>query len=50
MKWLTVFDLDGTLGESEQPVSAEMAATLASLLAEIDVAVISGGNWPQFAR
>ncbi|SHJ41101.1 hypothetical protein SAMN02745194_02504 [Roseomonas rosea] len=50
MKWLIVFDLDGTLADSKRPLSPEMAATLAPLLALIDVVVISGGEWPQFAR
>jgi HAD superfamily hydrolase (TIGR01484 family) len=50
MKELIVFDLDGTLAESKQPLSAEMATTLAHLLAVADVAVISGGDWPQFDR
>lgn len=50
MKWLIVFDLDGTLAESKRPLSTEMAALLARLLALADVAVISGGDWPQFYR
>lgn len=50
MKWLIVFDLDGTLAESKRPLSAEMATTLARLPAVVDVAVISGGDWPQFDR
>lgn len=50
MKWLIVFDLDGTLAESKRPLSAEMATTLSRLLAVVDVAVISGGDWPQFDR
>ena len=50
MKWLIVFDLDGTLAESKRPLSAEMGATLARLLSVVDVAVISGGDWPQFDR
>lgn len=50
MKWLIVFDLDGTLAESKRPLSAEMAETLARLLTVVDVAVISGGDWPQFDR
>lgn len=50
MKWLIVFDLDGTLAESKRPLSTEMAAMLAHLLAVVDVAVISGGDWPQFDR
>ncbi|NIJ18312.1 hypothetical protein FHS54_003315 [Sphingobium vermicomposti] len=47
---MIVFDLDGTLAESKRPLSAEMATTLARLLAVVDVAVISGGDWPQFDR
>lgn len=50
MKWLIAFDLDGTLAESKRPLSEEMAATLARLLAVTDVAVISGGDWPQFEK
>lgn len=48
MKKLIVFDLDGTLAESKSPVDAEMAKLLDSLLGIVKVAVISGGNWPQF--
>ena len=48
MKKLIVFDLDGTLAESKSPVDAEMAALLGTLLSIVKVAVISGGNWPQF--
>lgn len=48
MKRLIAFDLDGTLAESKRPLSAEMATTLGRLLAVVDVAVISGGDWPQF--
>src|SRR3546814_3366186 len=44
------FDLDGTLAESKRPLSEDMAATLARLLAVTDVAVISGGDWPQFEK
>jgi HAD superfamily hydrolase (TIGR01484 family) len=50
MKWLIAFDLDGTLAESKRPLSEDMAATLARLLAVTDVAVISGGDWPQFEK
>jgi|TARA_R110000787_G_scaffold180076_1_gene292152 hypothetical protein len=50
MKWLIAFDLDGTLAESKRPLSQEMAATLARLLAVTGVAVISGGDWPQFEK
>jgi len=48
MKKVIVFDLDGTLAESKMPPDAEMAALLHDLLAIIKVAVISGGDWPQF--
>ena len=50
MKQLIAFDLDGTLAESKQPLAAEMAGALAELLAVADVAVISGGDWPQFEK
>ena len=50
MKQLVVFDLDGTLAESKQPLTAEMAGAIADLLGVADVAVISGGNWPQFEK
>lgn len=48
MKKLIVFDLDGTLAESKASLDAEMAALLKSLLGQVKVAVISGGDWPQF--
>jgi HAD superfamily hydrolase (TIGR01484 family) len=48
VKKLIVFDLDGTLAESKMPPDAEMAALLHDLLGIISVAVISGGDWPQF--
>lgn len=48
MKKLIVFDLDGTLAESKSSLDAEMAALLAHLLSVSRVAVISGGDWPQF--
>jgi HAD superfamily hydrolase (TIGR01484 family) len=48
MKRLIVFDLDGTLAESKQTLDDEMALLLARLLAVVQVAVISGGDWPQF--
>ena len=50
MKHLIVFDLDGTLAESKSPLDAEMAALLSTLLGIVKVAVISGGNWPQFEK
>jgi phosphomannomutase len=48
MKKLIVFDLDGTLAESKSSLDAEMSTLLQSLLSVVKVAVISGGNWPQF--
>lgn len=48
MKRLVAFDLDGTLAESKQAIDAEMAALLARLSTKVAVAVISGGDWPQF--
>ncbi len=47
-KQLIVFDLDGTLAESKSAIDSEMAALLTSLLRVAQVAVISGGDWPQF--
>jgi len=48
MKSLVIFDLDGTLAESKAALDAEMATLLARLLEVVEVAVISGGAWPQF--
>jgi HAD superfamily hydrolase (TIGR01484 family) len=48
MKQLIAFDLDGTLAESKQPVDPAMAHLIAKLLDLVRVAVISGGDWPQF--
>ncbi len=50
MKKLVVFDLDGTLAQSKSSLDAEMAALFDKLLGVIKVAVISGGNWPQFQK
>ena len=50
MKRLIAFDLDGTLAASKQPLEPDMADALADLLAVADVAVISGGDWPQFDK
>jgi len=50
VKKLIVFDLDGTLAESKSPLHAEMAALLHALLGATQVAVISGGDWPQFEK
>lgn len=50
MKKLVAFDLDGTLAESKQPLGDDMGEALADLLAAAHVAVISGGDWPQFDK
>jgi phosphomannomutase len=50
MKKLIVFDLDGTLAESKSSLDGEMAALLKDLLGIVKVAVISGGDWPQFEK
>lgn len=50
MKKLIIFDLDGTLAESKSSLDAEMATQLHSLLGAVKVAVISGGDWPQFEK
>jgi phosphomannomutase len=50
VKKLIVFDLDGTLAESKSSLDAEMAALLHDLLGLAKVAVISGGDWPQFDK
>lgn len=50
MKQLVAFDLDGTLAESKQPLNPEMGEAVADLLGVADVAVISGGDWPQFDK
>ncbi len=50
MKKLIVFDLDGTLAESKSSLDSEMSALLHDLLGIAKVAVISGGDWPQFEK
>jgi phosphomannomutase len=50
MKKLIVFDLDGTLAESKSPLDAEMSRLLPDLLGIVQVAIISGGDWPQFEQ
>jgi phosphomannomutase len=47
---LVAFDLDGTLAESKQPLKDSMGEALADLLTVANVAVISGGDWPQFQK
>jgi HAD superfamily hydrolase (TIGR01484 family) len=48
MKELIVFDLDGTLAESKAAIDGEMSALLGKLLDVAQVAIISGGDFPQF--
>ncbi len=50
MKKLIVFDLDGTLAQSKSSLDHEMAVLLSALLQVVKVAVISGGDWPQFEK
>lgn len=47
---LVAFDLDGTLAESKQRMSAEMGELLSRLLVKMPVAVMSGAGWPQFQK
>jgi phosphomannomutase len=44
------FDLDGTLAESKQRVSAEMGELLGQLLHKMPIAIMSGGGWKQFEK
>jgi phosphomannomutase len=48
MKKLIVFDLDGTLAKSKAALDDEMGTLLERLLAVVKVAIISGGDFPQF--
>ena len=50
MKRLIVFDLDGTLAQSKSAIDTTMAALFHTLLGVANVAVISGGDWPQFEK
>lgn len=50
MKKLIIFDLDGTLAESKSAIDTEMADHLSTLLDVAHVAIISGGDWPQFKK
>lgn len=45
---IVAFDLDDTLAASKSPVQPTMARTLAALLAERPVCIISGGRYEQF--
>ena len=50
MKKLIIFDLDVTLAESKAAIDDEMSAILSQLLSVSKVAIISGGDWPQFEK
>ena len=50
VKKLIVFDLDGTLAESKSALDPEMSGLLHDLLPIVKVAIISGGDWPQFEK
>ncbi len=50
MKQMIAFDLDGTLAESKKPLDADMGHALGGLLDVTEVAIISGGDWPQFEK
>lgn len=50
MKKLIIFDLDGTLAESKAAIDEEMSSILSNLLTVARVAIISGGDWPQFQK
>ena len=50
IKKLIVFDLDGTLAESKAAIDKEMATLFHDLMNVAQVAIISGGVWPQFEK
>ncbi len=50
LKKIIAFDLDGTLAESKQELSNEMANLLYSLSLKTKVAIISGGSYRQFQK
>lgn len=50
MNKLIIFDLDGTLAESKQPLTSDMAELVARLLVVTRVAIISGGALSQFLK
>lgn len=47
-KSFIIFDLDGTLAKSKQPLTPKMSQTIQNLLTKFPVAVISGCHFPQF--
>jgi len=50
MKKIIVFDLDGTLARSKSSLDEEMSVLLGNLLQKRNVAIISGGGFPQFEK
>ena len=50
MKKLVAFDLDGTLAQSKSAIDDQTAALLVRLLQTMRVAIISGGDTPQFEQ
>ncbi len=50
MKKLIAFDMDGTLALSKQQIEPAMQQAFKDLLDVAMVAVISGGDWPQFEK
>src|SRR5882757_7160719 len=47
---ILIFDLDGTLAESKQPVMQDMGLSLEKLLAHMPVAVMTGAGLPQLEQ
>ena len=47
---LIAFDMDGTLTPSKSQMDAQMVELLLKLLARYKVAIISGGDYPQFQK
>lgn len=50
MKKLIVFDLDGTLTESKQPIDSEMSGLLEKLLTRTYIGITGGGSFEQFSH
>jgi len=47
---MIIFDLDGTLAISKSAIDAQMAELLTALLQKYLVAIITGGDYPQFQK
>lgn len=47
---LIIFDLDSTLAESKSKLAPSMVEAIQGLLSKKKVAIISGGNFPQFEK